>query len=163
MCFMVYNAVVQCIKVVQLTIDDFYGEKPKTVDELACEKLSKNLKVTGFSQLALLNEDHFGEVNPVCPECGSVKHVKNGFRERHPTFGDFGKITVYVQRYICKKCGKGFSARIDGIVKKWRQYADIFREKANAIAAIMKHSGRKIQQVFLAFYGVAPSHQTIEN
>ena len=161
--FMVYNTVVQCIKVVQYTLDDFFDGKPKPIDEVACQRLSKNLKMTGFSQLVLLNEDHFGEVNPVCPKCESKKHVKNGFRERHPIIGDFGKITVHVQRYICKRCGKGFSARIDGLVKKWRHYAEIFREKVNAVAAIMKFSVRAIQHVLLAFYGVTPSHQTIEN
>ena len=38
-----------------------------------------------------------------------------------------------------------------------------FKERVNAIAAIMKHSGRKIREVLLALFGVAPSHQTIED
>ena len=83
--------------------------------------------------------------------------------KRCPKIGDFGKITLHVQKYRCKRCGKRFSARIDGIVKKWRQYAEIFKERVNAIAAIMKHSGRKIREVLLALFGVSPSHQTIEN
>lgn len=162
-CFMVYNTPVHCIKVVQYKITDFIDGNPKPIDDVICERLTQNLKMTGFSQIILLNDDHFGEMNPVCPECGSKVYVKNGFRKRYPAIGDFGKITVYVQRYECKKCGKGFSAKIDRIVRKWRQYAEIFREKVNAIAAIMKYSGRAIQQVLLALYGVAPSHQTIEN
>ncbi len=133
------------------------------MDKVIYERLNQNLERGGFPQLILLNGDHFGEVNPVCPECGSKKYVKNGFHKRCPTIGDFGKITVYVQRYECKRCDKGFSAKIDGIVKKWRQYAEILREKVNSIATIMKCSARKIQQVLLALYGVSPSHQTILN
>jgi len=156
------NAAVQAVQVVQCTLDDF-GGGVLTIDDMVCEKLTQDKRITSEQQIVMFNNDHLGEINPVCPACGSVKYVKDGFRERHPKIGDFGNITVYVQRYECKKCGKGFSARIDGIVKKWRQYADIFKERVNAIAAIMKYSGRKIQQVLLALFGVAPSHQTIEN
>jgi len=161
-CFM-NNTAVQAIKVVQYTLDDYIDGIPKPVDTVICERLTQDRKVKSVPQIMLFNSDHLGEVNPVCPECGSVKHTKNGSRERHPKVEDFGVITVYVQRYECKRCGKGFSARIDGLVKKWRQYAEIFKERANAIAAIMKFSGRGIKQVFLALFGVSPSHQTIES
>jgi len=146
------NAAVQAVQVVQCTLDDF-GGGVLTIDDMVCEKLTQDKKIKSEQQIVMFNNDHLGEMNPVCPACGSVKCVKDGFRERHPKIGDFGNITVYVQRYECKKCGKGFSARIDGIVKKWRQYADIFKERVNAIAAIMKYSGRKIQQVLLALFG----------
>jgi len=157
------NTPVHAIRVVQYKLTDYVGGKPKPVDDIICERLTQDQKIKSVPQIVLLNSDHFGEVNPLCPRCGSKKYIKNGFRRRHPKIGNYGEITVYVQRYECKKCGKGFSARIDGIVKKWRQYAEIFKERVNALAAIKKYSGRKIQQVLLALFGVAPSHQTIEN
>ena len=162
-CFMTKNTPVQAVRVVQYKLTDYIGGKPKPVEDVICERLTQDQKIKSVPQIVLLNEDHFGELNPSCPECGSVKYVKDGFRRRHPKIGDFGRITVHVQRYECRKCSMGFSARIDGIVKKWHQYAEIFKEMVNAIAAIMKYSGRKIQQVLLALFGVAPSHQTIEN
>jgi transposase-like protein len=156
------NTAVQAIKVVQYTLDDFVKGKPQ-MDEVICKRLMQNQKIMSEVQIALLNEDHFGEVNPVCPYCGSIKHVKDGFRERHPKLGDFGRITVYVQRYECKRCGRGFSARIDSIVRKWYQYADIYKERVCAAAAIMKGSLRKIQQLLLAWFGIRPSHEVIES
>jgi transposase-like protein len=157
------NAAVQAVTAVQCTLDDFVEGVLKPIDDIICERLTQDKRIKSEPQIALFNNDHLGELHPFCPRCGSKKHVRNGFRKRRPKVGGFGKITVYVQRYKCRRCGKGFSARIDGIVKKWRQYAEIFKEKVNAIAAIMKYSGRAIQQVFLALFGVAPSHQTIEN
>lgn len=156
------NTAVQAIRVVQYTLDDFYGRMPQ-LDTVICERFTQDQRIKSDSQIVMLHGDHLGEKNPVCPACGSSKCVKDGFRERHPKIGDFGEITLYNQRYECRKCGKGFSARIDGIVRKWRQYAEIFKERVNAIAAIMKFSGRKIQQVLLALFGVAPSYQTIES
>ena len=160
MCSMNFAAV-QAVKVVQYTLDDFV--EGKKMDEVICERLLLDQKILREPLITLFNTNYFGEVNPVCPHCGSAKHVKNGFRERHPKVSDFGEITVYVQRYECKRCGKGFSARIDGLVRKWHQYAQIFRERACAAAAILKCSGRKIQQLFLSWGGVAPSHQAIES
>jgi hypothetical protein len=159
-CFMSFAAV-EAVKVVQYTLDDFV--KGKSMDEVICERLLQGQKILREPHIQLLDNDYFGEVNPVCPHCGSVKYVKDGFRERHPKLGDFGEITVYVQRYECKRCGRGFSARIDGLVRKWHQYTGIFRERACAAAAILKCSGRKIQQLFLSWCGVAPSHQVIES
>jgi len=154
---------VSAIKVIQYKLDDCKDGKPKSMDEVGCGRLTQNPQMIGFSQIVLLDDDHFGVLHPVCPECGSRKYVKNGFRERHPILGDFGKITVYVQRYICRKCGKGFSANIDGIIEKGRWFARRFKEMANSLAAIMKYSSRTIRQVLLAVFGVSPSHQTIEN
>ena len=156
------NNAVQAIKVVQYTLDDFVKGKPQ-MDEVIRKRLIQNQKIMSEVQVALLNEDHFGEVNPVCPYCGSIKHVKDGFRVRHPKLGDFGGITVYVQRYECKRCGRGFSARIDSIVKKWHQYAEIYKERVCAAAAIMKGSLRAIQQLLLAWFGIRPSHEVIES
>ena len=157
------NVAVQAVSYVQYTLDDYIDGIPKPIDDVICERFTQDKRIKSEPQLALFHNDHLGELYPVCPRCGSRKHIRYGFYKRRPKIGDSGKITLHVQKYRCKKCGKRFSARIDGIVTKWRQYAEIFKERVNAIAAIMKHSGRKIREVLLALFGVAPSHQTIEN
>lgn len=111
-------------------------ERPVPMDEVVCERLSQNQHITNVSQIALLNSDHFENLNVFCPECGSAKYVKNGFYNRNPKLGEFGKITIYIQRYKCKKCGKGFSAKLKGIVEEGHWYAEVFREMVNAVPVV---------------------------
>jgi hypothetical protein len=80
-------AAVQAVKVVQYTLDDFV--KGKQMDEVICERLLQDQKILREPQITLFNNNYFGEVNPVCPHCGSKKYVKNRFRERHPKLSDF--------------------------------------------------------------------------
>ncbi|MGC1123337.1 MAG: hypothetical protein WBA22_19805 [Candidatus Methanofastidiosia archaeon] len=68
----------QCIRVVQYNLFDFMEGIPKPVDTVIRERLSRNTRRMHLPQVALLDRDHFGSVNPVCPHCGSAKFVKNG-------------------------------------------------------------------------------------
>ena len=80
---MTNNTPVEAIRVVQYKLNDYIDGKPKPVNDVICERLTQDQKITSVPQLVLLNDDHFGEVNPVCPECGSIRYVKDGFRKRH--------------------------------------------------------------------------------
>jgi len=102
------NAAVQAISYVQYTLDDYIDGVPKPIDDVISERFTQDKRIKSEPQIALFHNDHLGEVHPVCPRCGSRKHIKNGFYDRHPKIGDFGKITLHVQKYICRRCGKRF-------------------------------------------------------
>jgi hypothetical protein len=80
---MTNNTPVEAIRVVQYKLTDFIDGKPKPVNDVICERLTQDQKITSVPQLVLFNDDHLGEVSPFCPGCGSIKCVKDGFRERH--------------------------------------------------------------------------------
>jgi transposase-like protein len=149
------------IRYVQYKLFDFTDGRPKPVNEVIHKRLAQNPVRMSVPQIELRDEDHFEAVNPVCPRCGSTKVTKQDWRKRSPKLSEFKTITIYYRRYKCRKCGKKFPTQMDGIVKKGRQYSEFFREKANALAGIVKYSARTTQRALLSLFGISPSHQTI--
>lgn len=151
------------IRYVQYKLFDFSDGGPKPVNEVLYERLAQNPVRTTIPQIELRDENHFEAVNPVCPECGSKRVIKQDWRRRTLKLSEFKTITIYYKRYKCVECGKKFPTQMDGIVKKGRQYSEFFREKANALAGIVKYSARTTQRALLSLFGISPSHQTIQN
>ncbi|MDP3066600.1 MAG: ISNCY family transposase, partial [Methanobacteriaceae archaeon] len=89
--------------------------------------------------------------------------IKQEYRERNPILGEFGPQRIYLRRYMCKTCGRKFTTSLDAVIKPNHRYADIFMEKLDYLIQTGYRSLRKICEDFYNFFGVLPSHQTIQN
>jgi transposase-like protein len=61
-------------------------------------------------------------LKPVCPDCGSLYHTKQEFREINPKLDDGEKIKISLQRYKCKSCGKKYSTGLGNLKEKNKNF-----------------------------------------
>jgi transposase-like protein len=129
------------------------------------KRLSKGEKVrlTSPSAVLMLDGRRFELVNPVCPECGSSKVIKQEFRKRNPKLADFGELEIYVRRYKCHHCGRKFTTSIEGVVKPNDQYARLVKEYVNTSIAKGYSSLSELRFQVFANYGLLPSRQSVWN
>jgi transposase-like protein len=159
------SALKKSIAFIQLKLSDFVSGLHASVDRTIADRLTRKdkLRLTSPSAVLMLDGRRFELVNPVCPECGSSKVVKQEFRKRNPKLADFGELEIYVRRYKCHHCGRKFTTRIEGVVKPNDQYARLVKEYVNAAIAKGYSSLSELQfQVFVNF-GLLPSRQAVWN
>lgn len=162
---MTISALKQSLSFIQLKLSDFASGLNGSVDKILTDRLSRKSKprLSSPSAVLMLDGDRFELVNPICPGCGSGRVTRQEFRERSPKLADFGELVIYVRRYRCKRCGRKFTTRLDGVVKANDQYAVLVKEYVNASIAKGYSSLSELQLQVFANYGLLPSRQAIWN
>ena len=157
------SALKNCIGSIQLKLSDFFGGEP-SIDKVLTERfIQKEMPYRVNKVLILLANNHFELVNPVCPVCGSYQVTKQEYRRRTPILGEFGAQKVYLRRYLCTKCGKKFTTPLDSVVERNHRYASVFKDKVAKLTKTGYRSLRKLKEDLFTFFGIAPSHQSIQN
>ena len=72
-------------------------------------------------------------------------------------------LTLKIQRYKCKKCGKKFKTDISEVVDDNSNFTNEFKEKCMELAGLFFGSIRKIAYKVKKDTGIDISHTTIEN
>lgn len=162
---MTISALKQGISFIQLKISDWAEGIVDSAEKVIARRLSRAEKVrlTSPSAVLMLDGRRFELVNPVCPECGSAKVAKQGFRKRNPKLAGFGELEIYMRRYKCKRCGRKFITRLEGVVRPNDQYASLVKEYVNASISNGYSSLSELQLQVFANYGLLPSRQAIWN
>jgi transposase-like protein len=159
----VLSALKSCIGFIQLKLSDFFGGEPKIKGILTERFLQKDKLYNVNKVILLLANNHFELGNPVCPLCGSDRVTKQDYRRRHPILGEFGAQTVYLKRYQCKRCRKKFITPLDSVVERNHRYASVFKAKVDGLTKTGYRPLRKLKEDLTTFFGLAPSHHTINN
>lgn len=89
--------------------------------------------------------------------------IKHDIIKRKLIFKDIGEITVLVQRYICKKCGKTIITDISDVVDENSNYAKDIRDKVIQLGADFLLSLNNIKTLFLTEHNIDLPIQTIQN
>lgn len=152
-----------CIDSIQLKLSDFGFEKIEFQKILKTRFTNTKNPRNVNKNLELLDNNHFEYVNPTCPNCDSKKVIKQEFRERQVIIDDPQPLKLYLRRYQCKKCGKKFTTTIESIIKPHHKYSNNFRDKLDVLIKTGYRSLRNSSSDFYNFFGVSPSHQTIQN
>jgi transcription elongation factor Elf1 len=138
------SALVNNIKSVQLKLSDFTEGKSdfkKTVEKYA---ISQDKKENINHKLSILDNGQYGALNPVCPDCGSLKYVKQGFRQINPKLDDGEKIKIDLQRYKCKNCGKKYSVDLRNVKMKNKNF---FKTVHDKIRETKKNRGGSLRKI----------------
>jgi len=152
-----------CIDSLQLKLSDYGLENPD-FDKILTKRFQNTKTPRNVNKsLNLLADNHFEYVNPVCEFCGSHNVIKQEYRERNPILGEFGPTRIYLRRYLCKSCGRKFTTSLDSVIEPRHRYANVYIEKLKTLIQTGCRSLRKIGEDFYNFFGVLPSHQTINN
>ncbi|MDP1552201.1 MAG: hypothetical protein Q8M06_04210 [Methanobacteriaceae archaeon] len=72
-------------------------------------------------------------------------------------------MNVYLRRYLCKTCGRKSTRNIKSVIKPYKRYINLFKDKLNSFIETGYRSLRKTQFDLQNFLGNSPSHQTIRN
>jgi transposase-like protein len=102
-------------------------------------------------------------LKPVCPDCGSLYHTKQGFREINPKLDDGEKIKISLQRYKCKSCGKKYSTGLGNLKKKNKNFFKTVQDKVRESKKNRGGSLRKISKDVSNFLNLTISHQSVKN
>jgi transposase-like protein len=151
------------ISQIQLLLSDFSNGAPEPEKIIAERFLTDNKPYHVNKGLVLLLNNHFELVNPICPDCGSYRVIRQEFRERNPILGEFGACKIYVRRYLCKKCDRRFVTQLNLVVEANHRYASIFKEKIDGLVKTGYRSLRKLGEDLHTFFWISPSHQSIKN
>ncbi|MCK9151942.1 ISNCY family transposase [Methanobacterium alcaliphilum] len=152
-----------CIDSIQLKLSDFFTGKHdfETIlkNRLKPAKTHRNIN----QKLYLHENNHFEHLNPICPHCDSKIVIKQEYRHRKLLIDDNGSLSVYLRRYLCKNCGIKFTTNIKSLIKPYKRYINLFKEKLRSFIETGYRSLRKTQKDLQNFLGNSPSHQTIRN
>lgn len=144
-------------------LDNFFDEPIDScsLEDHILNKLSNikdNLQV--FKRKGLY---HFKQFRVYCPECFSKKVNDDGYYEKPIILDREGCVTCKIKRYVCKHCGKKFSADISSIVEKYRNVSNNVMDKVRDYYSIFGASLRKIQEALMKMNNVVISHQEIQD
>lgn len=123
------------------TLDDYNGDQRVGKTDII-RKRAKELKT---SDLELSEGNVVSYTDPVCPACDSKNVIKNG---KYIKILENG-VRIYIQRYLCKDCGKTFETRLPGYEYK-KHISEETKEKG--IKTRVKTSLRKAAE-FLRIIG----------
>jgi len=159
------SALKQNISFIQLKLSDWALGIADSVDKVIAHRMSggEKTRLASPSAVLMLNGRHFELVNPVCPVCGSRWVTKQEFRKRTPKLGDIGKVEIYMRRYKCRRCGRRFTTRLEGVVRPNDQYAVLVKDFVKASIAKGYSSLSDLRFQVFASYGLLPSRQSIWN
>lgn len=140
-------------------IEDFVEIESKTflkIDKAKCKsksvtRLSKNGKI--------IFKEHYKH----CPECSSKKIVKNGYNTRKLHILNEGYVTTYIERYICKNCGKNYQVDMSDVVVENNNITNEIKDIIWKYYAISKISLRKTRLILKSIHNINISYQSIED
>jgi transposase-like protein len=159
----ILSALKSTIRFIQLKLTDF-GDAPPNVDNVLTERFIKRDQPRHVTNELLLLSDHqFELLYPICPSCGGDRVTKQEFRSRTPILGAYGPRKLYLRRYQCSVCGKKFITPLSAVVAPYHRYAAVFEGTAARMIQTGYRSLRKLKEDLVTSFGIAPSHQTIQN
>ena len=128
-------------------IEDFVEIESKTflkIDKAKCKSksvthLSKNGKI--------IFKEHYKH----CPEYSSKNIVKNGYNTSKLHILNEGYVTTYIERYICKNCGKNYQVDMSDVVVENNNIINEIKDVIWKYYAISKISLRKTQLILNQF------------
>ena len=106
---------------------------------------------------------HICYVKSQCCDCYTHNIIKKGFVDRKIFLLGIGEITVKVQRYQCKKCGKNFQVDLSSLLEKNNNVSVLLKEKIVHLFDVFNGSLHKIKEMLKEDWNTDISHQTIEN
>jgi hypothetical protein len=77
--------------------------------------------------------------------------------------GAYGSQELYLRRYRCTVCGKKFTTPLYAVVAPYHRYASVFKDTAAKMIQTGYRSLRKLKEDLITAFGIAPSHQAIQN
>ena len=148
---------------IQLKLSDFFTGK-HDFETILKDRLKPNYNARNINQKLYLHENnHFEYMNPICPYCGSKNIIKQEYRHRKLLIDDQEPLNVYLRRYLCKTCERKSTTNIKSLIKPYKRYINLFKEKLERFLETGYRSLRKTQLDLQNFLGNSPSHQTIRN
>ena len=122
---------------------------------------SKNENIN--RNIQILDDGHYEMMKPFCPCCGSLKYIKQGFREIKPKVDNGEKIKISLQRYKCKSCNKKYSTKLNNLKKKNNSFFESIVNKVRNSKLNRGGSLRKIAKDVKNFLNICVSHQSVKN
>lgn len=148
---------------IQLKLSDFFTGK-HDFETILKDRLKPNYNARNINQKLYLHENnHFEYMNPICPYCGSKNIIKQEYRHRKLLIDDQEPLSIYLRRYLCKTCERKSTTNIKSLIKPYKRYINLFKEKLERFIETGYRSLRKTQLDLQNFLGNSPSHQTIRN
>ena len=140
-------------------IEDFVEIESKTflkIDKAKCKSksvthLSKNGKI--------IFKEHYKH----CLEYSSKNIVKNGYNTYKLHILNEGYVTTYIERYICKNCGKNYQVDMSDVVVENNNITNEIKDVIWKYYAIFKISLRKTQLILKSIHNINISYQSIED
>jgi len=156
----------ESIQSVQRKIDDYIKDdevieitdKNKFVKRKAVEYLGIEIP---RDRLAINHKGCIVLAKPVCPQCNSLEIYHNGTRSRSVKTVTGSKVTIKIQKYMCKHCKTTFEPPLDKFVKP---YARLSNEILGFIVTLYRDcciSAREVIELCKELYGVNISENTV--
>ncbi|MDI6725130.1 MAG: transposase family protein [Methanobacterium sp.] len=148
---------------IQLKLSDFFTGK-NDFETILNDRLKPVKNTQNINQKLYLHENnHFEYINLLCPYCGSKNVIKQEYRQRKLLIDDKEPLNVYLRRYLCKTCGRKSTTNIKSLIKPYKRYINLFKDKLECFLETGYRSLRKTQKDLQNFLENSPSHQTIRN
>ena len=148
---------------IQLKLSDFFTGK-QNFETILKDRLKPTYNARNINQKLYLHENnHFEYINQICPYCGSKNVIKQEYRHRKLLIDDNKPLNIYLRRYLCKTCGRKSTTNIKSLIKPYKRYINLFKEKIERFLETGYRSLRKTSLDLQNFLGNSPSHQTIRN
>jgi len=142
----------------------FSQEKKNDFETILQDRLKPVKNTRNINQKLYLHENnHFEYINLLCPYCGSKNVIKQEYRQRKLLIDDKEPLNVYLRRYLCKTCGRKSTTNIKSLIKPYKRYINLFKDKLKCFLETGCRSLRKTQKDLQNFLENSPSHQTIRN
>jgi transposase-like protein len=114
-------------------------------------------------RIHMINNNHFELITPMCPICGSLKSIKQEYRDINPILPLIGRKKLYIRRYKCKKCGKKYQTQLNRLLDRFNTISHIIKDNIYRYAENGHESLRKISKHLKIHCNINISHQTINN
>ncbi|KZX17491.1 hypothetical protein MBCUT_02210 [Methanobrevibacter cuticularis] len=157
------SALIDNIGPIQLKLFDCIEEKVDFKTKVVKYAFPHNKKKKINKNIQILDNGNYQMINPTCPNCGSVKQVKQGFREINPKIDNCEKIKISLQRYKCKSCNKKYSTTLENIKEENKNFFNSLKGKIREFKKNRGESLRKIARDTENFLNLEISHQSIKN
>ncbi|MDR2967173.1 MAG: transposase [Methanobacteriaceae archaeon] len=157
------SALINNIGSIQLKLFDCEDEKIDFESKAEKYAIFQSKKKNINRNIQILDKGHYEMIKPFCPRCGSLKHVKQGFREIKPKVDNGEKIKISLQRYKCKSCNKKYSTKLENLKKENNSFFESIKYKIRKSKWNRGGSLRKIAKDVKNFLNISVSHQSIKN
>jgi len=147
------------IKFIQLKLNEF-SDFDYVLEKRTHSSISSN---NGVQDVIIKDDDYYEYDSPVCPECGSNKIIKQGNRSRIVNFPNSYKHEIFLKKYQCTNCGKYFQTELNGLLDKFKNYTNDFKDNVHEILKKGHQKCRNLTHIFDILWESAPSHQTMKN
>lgn len=132
--------------------------------KLIPEKYPDPLETPEKNKKVSKNHDNgYSSINPVCPRCKSVKHIKYGFNEKIILDKEIKPFKIRLQRYKCKKCGVFYQTKLNMKLNPGSTYDEEIKQNPALINTLQHVSLRNMAQIIELTWHKRPSPQSIKN